>query len=231
MRAVLIRVVSIAVVFLQSAVAVATPTDTASYNEVMIHGWLIRVSPDYADDENSLDRALAEIDRQLDNISQAVPEPALSALRRTVFWLEYRADDPQRSVYHRSSRWLANNGFNPDKAKGIEIDAGVYSREEEAPWSLLHELTHAYYDTVLNRTSPDLEAAYAAAVASGAYKDVLRNTGSRRAAYALTNVSEYFAELSEAYFGENDFEPFDRDQLRTFDPQGYRSVQNAWTMP
>ena len=40
---------------------------------------------------------------------------------------------------------------------------------------------------------------------------------------------EYFAELSEAWYWENDFQPFDRAELETFDPQGAAAVEAAWT--
>lgn len=216
-------------VVLSVGTGLASPFETEEYRELQVHGWLLRVSPEYADDELSLRRAIGEVDRQLGNIARSVPEAALSKLRRTVFWLEYRRDDPQRSVYHRSAGWLRKNGYNPDKANGIEIDAGIVTREQIAPWSLLHELAHAYFDVVLERNSDELEIAYKAAVESGIYQDVLRNSGRRQPAYALNSVSEYFAELSEAYFGENDFEPFTRDQLRTFDPAGYESLEHLWS--
>ena len=47
-------------------------------------------------------------------------------------------------------------------------------------------------------------------------------------AYALTNAKEYFAELTEAYYGFNDFYPFNREQLQAFDPAGYALVEQAW---
>lgn len=68
-----------------------------------------------------------------------------------------------------------------------------------------------------------------AAVKSGIYENVLRNTGRRQQAYALNSVSEYFAELSEAYFDENDFEPFTRKELRAFDPLGYAALRQIWS--
>ena len=43
-------------------------------------------------------------------------------------------------------------------------------------------------------------------------------------AYALNGPNEYFAELTEAYFGKNDFYPFNRDDLKHHDPDGFRLV-------
>ena len=47
-------------------------------------------------------------------------------------------------------------------------------------------------------------------------------------AYAITNHREYFAELSEAYFGRNDYYPFVRAELEAFDLGGYGVVHSAW---
>jgi dipeptidyl-peptidase-4 len=44
----------------------------------------------------------------------------------------------------------------------------------------------------------------------------------------VTNVDEYFAELTEAYFGRNDFYPFDRADLERHDPAGYKALDDIW---
>ena len=51
------------------------------------------------------------------------------------------------------------------------------------------------------------------------YESVLRTSGRKEKHYAaLTNRMEYFAEMSEAYFGTNDF-PFVRAELKEVDPR------------
>jgi hypothetical protein len=69
------------------------------------------------------------------------------------------------------------------------------------------------------------------ALASGLYDSVERNDGSRESAYALKSHREFFAELSEAYFGRNDYFPFTRQQLRTFDPESFKVIAEAWDRP
>jgi hypothetical protein len=49
-----------------------------------------------------------------------------------------------------------------------------------------------------------------------------------RSRRVFTNPKEYFAELSEAYFGKNDFYPFVRGELKVHDPVGYRLMEEAW---
>ena len=48
-------------------------------------------------------------------------------------------------------------------------------------------------------------------------------------AYAATNQEEYFAELTEAYFGQNDWFPHNREELRNYDPRGYKMIEEVWS--
>jgi Mlc titration factor MtfA (ptsG expression regulator) len=47
-------------------------------------------------------------------------------------------------------------------------------------------------------------------------------------AYAMTNPQEYFAENTEAFFGKNDFEPFDRAELKRTDPEMHALLAKLW---
>ena len=47
-------------------------------------------------------------------------------------------------------------------------------------------------------------------------------------AYAHTNEREYFAELTEAYFGWNSYFPFTKEELESYDPEGYNLIENSW---
>jgi hypothetical protein len=46
--------------------------------------------------------------------------------------------------------------------------------------------------------------------------------------FLMADHKEYFAELTEALFGKNDFEPFTREELVKFDPEGCAVVAKAW---
>ena len=86
-----------------------------------------------------------------------------------------------------------------------------------------HAWQFSFSDNIIDFSSP-----FQQAVASGKYESVEHNNGSSQRAYALTNDKEYFAEITEAYYGTNDFYPFNREQLKTFDPAGYSLVEQAW---
>ena len=99
------------------------------------------------------------------------------------------------------------------------------------PYLLLHELAHAYHDKVLSFKNEAIKAAYEKAKASGTYDEVERFNGNdivKDEAYAMTTPQEYFAELTEAYFGKNNFYPFNRNELKEHDPEGYAVIEKAW---
>jgi len=175
--------------------------------------------------------ALRELDTQIRQIIRAVPPQPLQALRRVRIWLEWENNPRGAAEYHPSAEWLREHGYNPEKAGGVEINNARnfvrWSRREQ-PWMLLHELAHAYHHQVLGYENRMVLIAYQHAMRRGLYEQVEYIRGGRQKAYAATNVQEYFAELSEAYFGKNDFYPFTRDELARHDPVGHRMIERAW---
>ena len=151
-----------------------------------------------------------------------------------MFWIEHNAPEHPCACYHPGRQWLIENGFNPDKEKGIEIanpkNFVEWTRDAQ-PLMVLHELAHAYHDLVLGFDRAEIKRCWDKAVASGRYDEVMHISGKPRRHYALTNEREYFAELTESYFGKNDFEPFDREALRAFDPDGYEMIERFWLRP
>lgn len=207
-------------------VAQAVPTD--AYDKVTRNGWTVFVSPDYASRPDARNDILRHIAERLDAMETVLPPPAIPVLQRAPVWLEWATDGKGRAVYHVSAKWLERNGYNPDKAGGIEVTQYLLARTERAPWTLLHEYAHAWQYAVLGRDNPDLIAAHDRAKSSGLYDDVLRSGGSRARAWALENPREFFAEMSEAYFARNDFEPFDAEALRATDPETYALIGRLW---
>ncbi|WP_146526697.1 hypothetical protein [Novipirellula artificiosorum] len=75
---------------------------------------------------------------------------------------------------------------------------------------------------------PRIKAAYNRVAAEGIYDSVQRNNGKMERAYGMNNHKEYFAESSEAFFGTNDFYPFDHEQLKRHDPRMDRLLGELW---
>ncbi len=204
---------------------------SAAYIETTIEGWRIRIHSQLESEHP----ALAAETRQLladhlARVRRAVPAAAVEKMRRFPIWVEYQSKGFECMCYHISPRWLARNGYNPEKAGAVEVsNAATFLKwSGHQPYMVLHELCHGYMDRYLGRRMPEIEAAYRRAKASGRYRTVRHVTGRRAQSYAMTNVKEYFAESCEAYFGSNDYYPFTRSDLQEHDPEMYRLLQDIW---
>jgi hypothetical protein len=201
------------------------------YQEQSIHGFTVLLSPQVLAQPRAATDVRAELARQFGEVLEAVPPPAVSPLRKVRVWVEWSRRPDAGAEFHVSPRWLEKNGYNPAKAGGIEISNSVnflkWSRAEQ-PCMVLHELAHAYHFLVLGENHPEIAAAYRQAVERKSYESVDYFGGGKRRAYALVDEKEYFAELSEAYFGRNDYYPFTRADLQRHDPVGYELLQRLW---
>lgn len=63
---------------------------------------------------------------------------------------------------------------------------------------------------------------------SGKYKSVLTASGRKGGHYAMTDQKEFFAEMSEAYFGSNDFYPFVAGELKQAEPELFALLVEIW---
>jgi len=208
-------------------------TAAADYERRPLRGFDVRAHPDLLAGGASAGvgaRALDALERDLAAVAARVPAAAAAKLREVPIYLS--VDDPATpcACYHPSAAWLRRNGFDPAKARSVELASAARFLEDRAhqPSLILHELAHALHDLHLGEADDRITAAFEAMRASGAYDDVLRASGHRSRHYALTNAKEYFAETSEAYLGVNDFWPFVRAELDEADPEGARLVAELW---
>jgi hypothetical protein len=95
---------------------------------------------------------------------------------------------------------------------------------------VLHELAHGFHDRFVEGgySNAAIAEALKTSKAAGRYGEVDHVAGRKRAHYAATNPMEFFAEGTEAYFGKNDFYPFDRAELREYDPGSARLLEEVW---
>jgi hypothetical protein len=212
-----------------------TQTSTAKgpidYEEREIRGWTVMVHPELATTDNELGAQVLELlDHRLFDIEHVVPSEAVGKLKGVTIWMDLEDSRVPGGVYHPSREWLVGHGYDPRLARGVQFgNAQNFIRWSfDQPWMVLHELAHAYHHQFLGYKDERILAAYTAAKQSGDYEQVLRCSGRTEPAYGMNNEQEYFAELSEAYFGVNDFYPFVKAELREFDDQGFEAVRSAW---
>lgn len=206
---------------------------TSAYQKQFIHGFPVLINPMVLKHPQEARAMQKELTSQLAAISQVMPAKPLSVLRKVWIWVEW--DNREGAAeFHPSAEWLRQNGYNPDKAGCIEVSNTrnfiQWSRSDQ-PWMILHELAHAYHHLVLGDDNANIQMAYRHAMDQGLYQSVSYIKGSVQKAYALVNDQEYFAELSESYFGRNDFYPFTRTQLQTYDLIGYQLMEKSWGEP
>ncbi|HZK80182.1 MAG TPA: hypothetical protein VFC46_03925, partial [Humisphaera sp.] len=206
---------------------------TESYALYDIEGWTVRVNQRLLrDDPKTAEKTLELLRFQFYQITRELPSPALAKLRQVSLWVEL--DDPlfPCMCYHANLGWVAGHGLNPEKAKCVELaNAKTFLKwVHSQPWMVFHEFAHAYHDQFLESgfDNEPILAAYRDAKEAKIYDAILRNNGHTEKAYAMTNQMEYFAELSESFFGTNDFYPFIRAELKVHDPKGYDVLKEAW---
>jgi hypothetical protein len=96
------------------------------------------------------------------------------------------------------------------------------------PMLLLHELAHAFHNQELDYQHGEIRNLFRQAKKSGTYDKVARKNYEPQEAYAMNNQMEYFAETTEAYFGENDYYPFNRSDLKKHDPKMHDLLKKLW---
>ena len=202
---------------------------TSSYTNINIEGWSVLVNRKLYKDKDPADKTIRLLKHQLFKVNRVVPEKALEELRKVPIWLE--AESPTRcACYHPNRKWLEDNGFNPAKAKAIEIanPKNFLAWTKHQPYMLLHELAHAYHDRVLGWDDKRILEQCKSAMKTGKYEKVLNYKGKEVKHYAASNHKEYFAESTEAYFGRNDFYPFVNAELKKHDPEMHKLLGEIW---
>jgi hypothetical protein len=201
------------------------PAKPASHTTRTIEGWTVRIDDRLLQPpgEQVGSRALRFLETRLADITVVVPAEPLAKLRAVTIVLDLTHGKLRAAQYHPSAEWLKKNGYSPDLAKCVHIpeaaDLATARNIREQPWVVLHELSHAYHDQVLGFNEPRIMQGYEQFKKSGHGDAALLYNGKRVRHYGLTDQKEFFAEMTEAYFGMNDFFPFNRAELMTAEPE------------
>ncbi|MEM1166054.1 MAG: hypothetical protein AAGI30_07160 [Planctomycetota bacterium] len=211
------------------------------YVEFDCHGFEVCFDAELYERDPALSaRVVHRLEDGLASLSDRLPRSAFNRLSvRTRIWVSDAhsgAETPESSlgmVFHPSEHWLEARGLDIRMAGGIQIRSqqNFLDWRMHSPEHLLHELAHAFHRLLDQNTQELISEAFVLAQSSSRYEHVRylhwRPSLTRRA-YAMENQHEYFAELSEAFFGINEFQPHTRAELRSFDPVGYVAIESAW---
>ena len=209
-------------------------TPPTAHTERNIEGWTVRVDDRLLQGDAAPlgERALKLLTARLVAITIVVPEPALAKLRAITIEFDLDYGGLRHMQYHPNAGWLKDHGYSETLAKCVHIpDAEAFLSPYEnyrMPWVVLHELAHGYHDQVLGFDEPRIRAAWKKFCDSGKYKSVLTSPGPMREHYGLTNEKEFFAEMTECYFGSNDFYPFVTGELKQAEPEIFDLLVELW---
>jgi hypothetical protein len=210
------------------------------YQPTVIDGHPVWINNEFASKKPELlKKVLATLEEDLKQLDRDMARPAREAIRSTALWLELETEafgivSGKGAVYHPSKSWLIKHGKEPAMVNGIQMCSAknyLKWRNGKVGMTVLHELAHAYYQ-ILKKDQDLVKKTYKLAKTGGTYNKVSYMKSTQKfKAYAMGNEHEYFAELSEAYFGCNDYFPYNREQLKQHDPAGYQMVHKIWNLP
>jgi hypothetical protein len=213
------------------------PAKPTSRTNREIEGWTIRVDDRLltGPDAELGTKALRFLEAKLVEIKIVVPQEHVKKLQAVTIVLDLTHGNLGPMQYHPDAGWLKSNGYSPDLAKCVHLpraaDVVTKRNVREQPWVILHELAHAYHDQVLGFDEPRIREAFDKYKKSGRGDKTLLHDGRRVKHYALTNHKEFFAEMTESYFGVNDFFPFNRAELKESEPEIYELMAHIWEVP
>lgn len=215
-----------AIVFFASHTSLFASTVVNGYTLQMVEGYSVYVeNTSISNHPQETQQALNLLSSKLKEINgMDMSSSAKETLRTTPIFVDWNIQSTLTSatVYHTNQSWLIQNGFEPKKVKSINIlniKNFLDWTLQNQPYMVLHEMSHALQDKIFEtQDNQELQTAYSAAMQSNKYFST----------YAATDAKEYFAELTEAYFGKNDFYPFTQTDLKSYDPVGYALIQKEW---
>ena len=201
-----------------------------------IEGWTVHVDQRLLGEEHGElgQQALRILANKLYEVVLVLPADRVERLKQVPIWIDL--DHPLKNMqYHPDKGWLEQHGYDPAMAKAVHIPNVQYmirtQQRNVQPWVVLHELAHAYHDRELGFDDPLVRQTFDQVVASKRYEEVLHIAGRKQRHYALSNHKEYFAEMTESFFGTNDFYPFVRAELEEYDPETWRMLEQIWIKP
>ena len=216
---------------LMTSVAADKPSSHTIQN---LDGWTVRVDDRLLNGEHAAEggRALKLLESRLVAVSFVVPEPARAKLRAIQIQLDLNHGKLVPMQYHPGADWLRDNGYSEQLEKCVHIPSVADFLEPQCiqnqPWVLLHELAHGYHDQVIGFDDPRVIAAYEKFRDGGKYTSTLTVFGRDIEHYGLTDEKEFFAELTESYFGSNDFYPFVAGELQRAEPDIFALLADIW---
>ncbi len=209
----------------------------ASHTTRQIEGWSVRIDDRLLSGEGKAtgDHALRLLSNRLYEVAFILPADKTERLRKVLIQIDLTHGKLVPAQYHPSAGWLKDNSYSAELEKAVHIpNAKEWSSRRHhliQPWSMLHELSHAYHDQVLGFDNTEVKAVWEKWRQQTRYNRIPHIDGGLTRHYGLTNEKEFFAEMTESFFGVNDFEPFNRAELKAQEPEVFAMLEKVWGKP
>jgi len=206
----------------------AAPED---YEVRRVEGWTVYVHPALVKRKAYGDAVCRLLQHKLHLVTRYLPETALPKLRQVPIWLEENNPGAAYVTYHAASKDGPSTDSGPKKSGAIEIgNAEAFVRWQGLqPYAILNQLARAYHDRFLSDAErKQIEQARGRAVEDKKYDSVLRFDGKHVRHPALAGPSDFFAEMTEAYYGVNDHFPFLQFETAKHDGETCRLLAELW---
>lgn len=206
-------------------------SEVQNFYNVNLQGFTVKIRKSDADNKVN-QSTLLFIHNKISRMKSQLPDWAYNQFTKVTLWMDDNSMPNYTASYHPGKEWLIANGYMPEKAKGFEISnfKNFISYSKAQADILLHELAHAYHDQFMVNgfNNKLIKDAFDKSMATKKYDLVDHIGGGKQKHYATNNQMEYFAEMTEAFFGKNDFYPFTKSELKTYDIDSYNLMEKVW---
>lgn len=207
------------------------------YDKITSHWPIFIERPEKESDRIIYNKAIARLEKTLDQIFASFPQHSHGKLKTVTYYI---MRGPKSSLGGESAV-LRYAGHNSTKQYSLHdkrwnnaviiynLDNYLWLTETWNKKTITHELSHAWHHLEWGYGHQAITDTWLNSRNSGLYQAVKNSEGKvLKPAYASTNNMEYFAELSAIYFVGGDYYPFNRKELKSYDPAGYAMIQKHW---
>lgn len=225
------------------------PVITKEYDRCVINGFQVFYERNLFHQQCVDSELRAILESDLCEMEHMLSDAHLELMQSVSIWLNVsqsvgHPDAVNRGyglAFHHDPEWMKKNGVDLRKCGHIEVySVADYMKWRECqPLVLFHEFVH-FFHYHIGREREDIQRAYSMAMDRHLYDSVQHIAGKDevtkkeivvwRRGYAASNCYEYFAQMSEAYFGQCNYYPFHREQLKRHDEGAYRLCTKLWSL-
>lgn len=203
---------------------------TYRYMVEKVAGWDVYVSDTVWLDRPRLTRdVLSELQISLIDITRALPLHVIPQLRSIPIYITNTRS--MTVQVHRTREQLREDGEDEEKVGSIDISnpERLLRYPKHQPWWLLQAFSHLFEMNFLDTLEiAELQHRYTEAMKENKYQFVAGPYGFG-AAPASAGYRYYFAATSAAFWGRSGYYPYDREELRDYDPFMLEFVERVWT--